>query len=307
MDRKIMIGAAAVVAVLVIGGAYFLLDTRETQEIEFAGVVLEEGAKLGLAVPDYVINDLGIESISDLNDHVNDFKGKIIGIDAGAGITEMTKEAIDKYELAGFEVTTSGESAMLASLDAAVDEGDPIVVTLWDPHWAMSAYNMVYLEDEENIYGEAESIESWARAGLLESDETLAKLMSQYSYDVNTFNGLLDFIEQSTEDVGKATKEWLSDNEELKSEWLDGIDVESDEDRGHIKIGYVNWACATGSSNVLKHLLEELGYSVSLERSDVGPMYTGLAYGDLDLTTTVWVPMTHKTYMNEYGPADWNK
>ena len=56
---------------------------------------LYNGAAIGLVVPAYV----EIDSIEELNAHKDKFGGRIIGIDAGAGIMEATKNAIEVYDL----------------------------------------------------------------------------------------------------------------------------------------------------------------------------------------------------------------
>ena len=54
-------------------------------------------------------------------------------------------------------------------------------------------------------------------------------------------------------------------------------------------------------SNLSKVLLEdELGYDVELKLLDVGPLFDGVARGDLDAFLDVWLPVTHKTYWDEY-------
>lgn len=68
-----------------------------------------------------------------------------------------------------------------------------------------------------------------------------------------------------------------------------------------ITIGYVTWDCAISSSNVLKQVLEDAGYTVRLVAVDAGPLYAGLAKGDIDVTTTAWLPHTHKAYWDQYG------
>jgi glycine betaine/proline transport system substrate-binding protein len=68
-----------------------------------------------------------------------------------------------------------------------------------------------------------------------------------------------------------------------------------------ITIGYVTWDCAISSSNVLKQVLEDAGYTVKLVAVDAGPLYAGLAKGDIDVTTTAWLPHTHKAYWDQYG------
>ncbi|MDI9378191.1 MAG: glycine betaine ABC transporter substrate-binding protein, partial [Candidatus Thermoplasmatota archaeon] len=266
---------------------------------EKTGVVLEGGAKLGLVVPKYTVDELDISSISDLEASAGVFDGEIIGIEAGAGIMEMAEKAIKDYNLGSFKLMASSEAGMLSALDAALDKHEHIVVTLWDPHWATGAYDIVYLKDPNHSFGEAESIESWARPGLKAEDAVLAGLMERYTYEVSEFNGLLAYIEDSTSDTGVATREWLDSNTETRDIWIG--DATHQENRGEIDIGLVNWACAVGSSNVLKHLLEDLGYTVNLKVVDAGVMYTGLANGDIDLITTAWVPLTHKHYMEMYA------
>lgn len=272
------------------------------EPIEQTGTVLDGGAKSGLAVLPYTAdeeNGPGITSISDLYDNADLFKGTIIGIDAGAGLMGLTANAIEDYNLS-LTLMISSEAGMLAALDAASKKNEHIVVTIWDPHWATGAYGVVYLDDPKGSYGEAESIESWCRAGLMDEDADLAKIMKQYEYTSDQFSGLLDHIESSEEHISIATKQWLyDDNPELLEEWTDGIEKKN---RGKIEIGLVGWACAMGSSNVLKHVLESVGYSVTLTIVDAGVMFAGLAYGIIDLTTTVWMPLTHQQYLEKYGP-----
>jgi glycine betaine/proline transport system substrate-binding protein len=65
---------------------------------------------------------------------------KIIGIEPGAGLTMATQRMIKDYGLSDWTLQTSTTAAMLAALKKAVDAKKPIVVTLWRPHWAYSAY-----------------------------------------------------------------------------------------------------------------------------------------------------------------------
>ncbi|MDY0293793.1 MAG: glycine betaine ABC transporter substrate-binding protein [Candidatus Methanomethylophilaceae archaeon] len=294
-----MFGAAAVAIVLVAAGVMLFSGGTESAKIEKTGTVLNEGALLGLAVPAYTIEELEISGISDLEEHAAAFDGKIIGIDAGAGIMGMAQNSLSEYGLNSFTLMASSEAAMLAALKSAYEGGQHVVVTLWDPHWVAGVYDMVYLNDPEKVFGEAESIESWSRPGLAAEDPVLAQIMGAYSYDIDEFNGLLAFIQDSDDDIGVATAEWLGENPEILERWLDGVVYE--EGRGDVTVGLVSWACAMGSSNVLKHVLEGVGYSVTLNTAEAGVMYTGLANGDIDLTTTAWVPLTHAQYMERYA------
>ena len=67
-----------------------------------------------------------------------------------------------------------------------------------------------------------------------------------------------------------------------------------------IKIAYVEWACATASSNTVKAVLQEkLGYDVELLPVSAAAMWTALGSGDVDAMTTAWLPVTHNQYYSK--------
>ncbi|UNC90750.1 glycine betaine ABC transporter substrate-binding protein [Candidatus Contubernalis alkaliaceticus] len=72
------------------------------------------------------------------------------------------------------------------------------------------------------------------------------------------------------------------------------------EDKGDVEILYVEWECATASTYVVKTVLEDLGYNVSVTSVSGPLMYSGLASGDGDFITTAWLPITHGEYVSEY-------
>ncbi|NLN71886.1 MAG: glycine/betaine ABC transporter [Thermoplasmatales archaeon] len=293
-------GALAAIMMLLGTGTYLYAgDYYGADEIEYAGTVLENGAGMGFVVPQHTADKLGITCISDLNDHAGEFGNRIIGVDSGAGIMRLAKKAVGDYGL-NFDLVESSEAGMLSELRKKYDAGEDIIVTLWDPHWAFGAYDLVYLEDDPHeSFGTAESIESWVRNGLLDEDPDLAGILERYSYDLEDFNSLLMHIRNSPKDVSEAVEDWLALNPDMRDAWIGDVEKA---DRGRIRIGLVNWACAIGTSNVLKHLLEEVGYTVEIVPSETGAMYTGLAYGSTDVITTAWLPLTHEEYMDRYGP-----
>lgn len=68
-----------------------------------------------------------------------------------------------------------------------------------------------------------------------------------------------------------------------------------------IKIVYVEWACATASSNVMKAVIEEnLDYEVELTPVSAAAMYAAMAAGDQDALTTSWLPITHGEMVKRY-------
>ena len=68
-----------------------------------------------------------------------------------------------------------------------------------------------------------------------------------------------------------------------------------------INIGYVNWASAEASTYVAEAVLEKrMDLNINLTMVDVGPVYTGLAEGDIDAFLAAWLPGTHKSYVEKF-------
>lgn len=75
-----------------------------------------------------------------------------------------------------------------------------------------------------------------------------------------------------------------------------------DENKGTVKLAYVNWAEGIAMTNLAAAVLEEkLGYEVKLTMADVAPVFTSLASGDSDAFLDVWLPITHEEYIDKYG------
>ena len=80
---------------------------------------------------------------------------------------------------------------------------------------------------------------------------------------------------------------------------LADMDVDDDKD---ISIAAFNgWDESFAAAHLLKHVLEEDGYTVTVEGYDAAPGYTGVAQGDMDIVMDSWLPVTHDTYIEEYG------
>jgi glycine betaine/proline transport system substrate-binding protein len=67
-----------------------------------------------------------------------------------------------------------------------------------------------------------------------------------------------------------------------------------------ITIGYIPWDEDIAVTQLWKTELEKKGYKVTLKQVDVGPMYAGLAQGDIDLFLDSWLPTTQADYYNKY-------
>lgn len=67
-----------------------------------------------------------------------------------------------------------------------------------------------------------------------------------------------------------------------------------------IRLGYVTWESEIASHAVLAAVLEDyLGYDVQHITLDAGPMWTGIAQGEFDITIAAWLPGTHEHYYEQ--------
>ena len=171
-----------------------------------------DNAKLTFAVPEYS----DITSIEDLTGNAAKFDGKIIGIEPGAGLTEVTKTSVmPEYGLDGdYELVTSSTTSMLAELKKAVEGKKDIVVTLWRPFWANNAFPVKDLEDPKGALGEAEGLHELARKGFKDEYPEVAEMMSKAKLDDEQYGTLEDLVvnEYGEGKEEEAVAQWLKDN-----------------------------------------------------------------------------------------------
>ena len=75
----------------------------------------------------------------------------------------------------------------------------------------------------------------------------------------------------------------------------------ANESKGTVKIAMVNWIECIADTYLAEAVLEEKGYDVEVVNADVAPVFAAVAKGDADLFMEVWLPATHKPYMEKFG------
>lgn len=184
-----------------------------------------DNAILTLTVPTYMED---VNSIPDLLDHADELDNRIVGIDPGAGLTDTTQNsAMPGYGLDDeFELVTSSGAAMLAELDSAITDEEPIVVTLWRPHPAYAQHDLKDLEDPEGLMGEAESIHSIGREGFGEDFPEVAGWIEGWTMDDDELATLeVLTLDEYEDEPQEGARVWLSENPEFLERTL-GEDAE---------------------------------------------------------------------------------
>lgn len=219
----------------------------------------------------------------------------ITGIEPGAGISVTTEKAIEEYdELAGWSVELSSTAAMMAELDKAIANEEPIIITGWNPHWMFAQYpDLKYLDDPKEVYGGEEGIRTLARLGLEEDMPEAYKLIEQFEWEVEDMESIMYEASETGEEIETIAKQWVEDNEDKVAKWIEGVD---DVDGVKFELVSTPWDSERASSSVLKEAMELKGFDVNVTPVDVALIFESVANGDADATVAAWLPYTHKDF-----------
>ncbi|ANP54029.1 glycine betaine/proline transport system substrate-binding protein [Streptomyces griseochromogenes] len=174
---------------------------------------------LELTVPSYVKD---VNSLADLKDHASEFGGKIVGIEPSAGMMGLLKSKVLKeYGLeGGYDVVDGSTPAMLAELKRAYARKQPVLVTLWSPHWAYSDYDLKKLKDPQGAWGKGDGVHTLARKGFAADNPQVGKWLRNFSMTEKQLTGLEAQIQKSGKGKEQdAVRTWLGQHPGLADTW----------------------------------------------------------------------------------------
>ena len=178
---------------------------------------LVDGARLGLAVPDYV----PLRSIDELDANADRFHGRIVGIDPGAGLMRLAAKALKDYEISQLQLVPGSGASMAASLDEAMRTQEWIVVTAWSPHWMFSRWPMHYLDDPLGSLGKDEGIFKVGRIDLKKDHPDAWAFLSRFRFeDAPQLQRLMDWNQQKGSDPVQTAHRFMKENPRLVDSWL---------------------------------------------------------------------------------------
>ncbi|MET8076015.1 ABC transporter permease/substrate binding protein [Streptomyces sp. NPDC005303] len=253
---------------------------------------------LELSVPSYMKD---INSLADLKGKASRFGGNITGIEAGAGEMALLKSKVLKaYGLdKEYKVVDSSTPAMLAELKRAYAKKAPIAVTLWSPHWAYNDNDLKKLKDPKRAWGSGDGIHTVARKGFTDDNPAVGQWLKNFKLDEKQLTSL----EAEINKAGKgrqqdAVRTWLKQHPGLVDK-LAPVQKTAAETKRPVNVAWFPWDEDIAVTYLWKNVLEKRGYRLNLKQMDVGPVYTGLASGDLDLNFDAWLPYAQKNYWDQ--------
>ncbi|MEW1718924.1 ABC transporter permease/substrate binding protein [Streptomyces sp. NPDC093109] len=269
---------------------------------------------LEIAVPSYV---KGITSLADLKGKSSTFKGRIIGIEPSAGEMGLLKDKVLKaYGLdSEYKLVDGSTTGMLAELKRAYAKKEPVAVVLWSPHWAYDTYDLTKLADPKKAFGaESDGVHTLARKGFTKDNPRVAEWIKNFKMTEKQLTSLEAGIQAAGKgEEQSAVRAWLKENPGVADRWTpvgDGASAKSassgtaaggkDERQRAVEIGWFPWEEDIAATYLWKAVLEERGYKVNLKQFELGPMYTAMARGQVDVQFDGWLPNAQKAYWDKY-------
>ncbi|WP_432002240.1 ABC transporter permease/substrate binding protein [Streptomyces sioyaensis] len=258
---------------------------------------------LEIAVPSYMKD---IKSLDDLKGKGGRFGGKITGIEPGAGEMKILKDKVLKdYGLGGeYKVQESSTASMLSELDRSIRAKKPVAVTLWSPHWAYDKYKLTKLKDPKGSFGSGDSLHLLGRKGFAKDEPQVAKWMKNFHLDEKQLTSLENDIKSAGEGHEQdGVRTWLKKHPGLVDKVAPSADASyaKGKDAGKApNIGYPAWDEGIATTYLWKNVLEKRGYKPNIRNLDIGPMWTGLSTGQIDVETDGWLPVAQKQYWDKY-------
>ena len=253
---------------------------------------------LELSVPSYMKD---INSLADLKGKASQFGGNITGIESSAGEMALLKSKVLKaYGLdKEYKVVDSSTPAMLAELKRAYAQKDPIVVTLWSPHWAYNDYDLKKLKDPKGAWGSGDGIHTVARKDFAAENPVVGQWLKGFKLDEKQLTSLEAEINKAGKGKQQdAVRTWLKQHPGLVDK-LAPVQKTAAETKRPVNVAWFPWDEDIAVTYLWKNVLEKRGYRLNLKQMDVGPVYTGLASGDLDLNFDAWLPYAQKNYWDK--------
>ncbi|MFP3998912.1 MAG: glycine betaine ABC transporter substrate-binding protein [Desulfobacterales bacterium] len=194
-----------------------------------------KGTKIGLVVPHITSGRLTagtgirnrpyitLDSIDELPDNADKLNHRIIGIEPEAGIMRKTRQAMETYGLEkNFRLVEGSEVSMVAELSHAIRHQKWIVVTGWLPHWMFAKWELKFLDDPKDIFGENQGyIATIVRRGLKQDMPEVFRFLDNFQWGPGDIGQLMLWIQ---EDQGRHPYEkamrWIRNNPEKTDTWI---------------------------------------------------------------------------------------
>lgn len=220
----------------------------------------------------------------------------VIGVEPGAGLTGLAETTLESYDnLKDWDLKISSTAGMLGSLDKAISNEEPIVITGWTPHWMFSAYDLKILDDPKGTLGAEENIQTLARQGLQSDLPHAYEVLDRFNWQAEDMEQVM--LDGQSMEYVEAAQKWIDENSDRVAQWTEGIPQSNGEE---INLITTQWDSELASTTVVQLVLQSLGYKVTTTPVDPAIMFEAIANGEGDATVAPWLPTTHAAFYEKH-------
>jgi len=198
----------------------------EDHSIDVIGASLT-GAKYTLAVPAYTYQ-AGLRDFSDIRRFAPQLKNALYGIEPGNDGNRLVLGMIQRnlFGLGDFKLIESSEQGMLAQVERAIHNHEPVVFLGWDPHPMNMRFDMRYLTGGDAVFGPnfgGATIYTNTRAGYSTECPNLGRLLRNLKFTLAGESQMMDAILNLHQQPEIAAGAWLKANPAAVNQWLEGV------------------------------------------------------------------------------------
>ena len=170
----------------------------------------------GIAVPSY----MDATTLDQLNESKVDM---ILGIEPGSVVMDrIYEEVIPTYGLTQ-KLVQSSTDGMLYQADIHYNHQEEFALVAWSPHWMNQKFDLRYLEDPKDAFGELNepaTISTIVNENLHENDPEAYAFMDALMLDEEHINDLEITINEAG-DPPEGAKQWAQENPDVWQPWVE--------------------------------------------------------------------------------------
>ncbi len=185
------------------------------------------GAKYTLAVPTYAYA-AGLKDFKDIQHFAPALNNSIYGIEPGNDgnrlVLKMLKQ--NMFGLGDFKLIESSEQGMLAQVERAVRDKQPVVFLAWEPHPMNMRFDLQYLSGGDEVFGPnfgGATIFTVTRKGFSSECPNLGRLLANLKFTLRGESEMMAAILDRHEAPDAAAEAWLKANPAAATAWLEGV------------------------------------------------------------------------------------
>jgi glycine betaine/proline transport system substrate-binding protein len=185
------------------------------------------GAKYSLAVPAYTYA-AGLRDFSDIHKFAGPLDHSIYGIEPGNDgnrlVLTMLKQ--DQFGLGDFKLVESSEQGMLAQVERAYRNKQPIVFLAWEPHPMNMRFDLKYLTGGDAVFGPnfgGATIYTVTRRGYSGECPNIGHLLRNLEFTLRGESEMMGAILDKHAPPEAAAAAWLKGHSAVVKHWLEGV------------------------------------------------------------------------------------